>query len=91
MATRLRVTSSHGQSSLALARAMHCECITSHQQSNLSCLDGGLWVMAVRVRDAQTDGHMAGRGRGLTELQGVTVGFWGGPQLYLWPQPARPL
>ena len=46
-------------------------------------------LMAVRVRDAQTDGH--GCGRGLTELQGVTFGFWGGPQLHLWPQAARPL
>ena len=26
---------------VALALAMHCECIT-HQQSNLGCLDGGL-------------------------------------------------
>jgi len=24
---------------------------------------------------------------GLTELQGVTADFWGGPQLQLWPQP----
>ena len=76
---------SHGQSSLALARAMHCECIT-HQQSNLGCLRRRL--MAVGVRDAPTDG-MAGRG--LTELQGVTIDFWGGPQLHLWPQAARPL
>ena len=45
--------------------------------------------MAMRVRDAQTGGH--GWARGLTELQGVTVDFWGGPQLHLWPQAARPL
>ena len=30
-------------------------------------------------------------GRWLTELQGVTIDFWGGPQLHLWPQVARPL
>ena len=29
-------------------------------------------------------------GRWLTELQGVTIDFWGGPQLHLWPQGARP-
>ena len=28
-------------------------------------------------------------GRWLTELQGVTVDFWGGHQLHLWPQAAR--
>ena len=30
----------------------------------------------------------------LTELQGLTIDFWGGPQLhlqYVWPQAARPL
>ena len=32
--------------------------------------------MAMRVRDAQIDGH---GWAGLTELQGVTVDFWGGP------------
>ena len=37
----------------------------------------------MRVRDAQTDGgHAAAMAeRGLTELLGVTVDFWGGPQL----------
>ena len=43
---------------------------------------------AMRVRDAQTGGH---GWAGLTELQGVTIDFWGGPQLPLWPQAARPL
>ena len=48
MAVSLRVTNSHGHKPpCALARAMHCKCIT-HQKSNLSCLDGG--IMAVRVR-----------------------------------------
>ena len=42
----------------------------------------------MRVRDAQTGGH---GWAGLTELQGVTIDFWGGPQLHLWPQAARPL
>ena len=46
--------------------------------------------MAVRVRVTRrrADGH--GWAGGLTELQGVTVDFWGGPQLHLWPQAARP-
>ena len=42
----------------------------------------------MRVHDAQTGGH---GWAGLTELQGVTIDFWGGPQLHLWPQAARPL
>ena len=40
----------------------------------------------MRVHDAQTGGH---GWAGLTELQGVTIDFWGGPQLHLWPQAAR--
>ena len=44
--------------------------------------------VSVRVHDAQTGGH---GWAGLTELQGVTIDFWGGPQLHLWPQAARPL
>ena len=28
---------------------------------------------------------------GLTELQGLTVDFRGGPQLHIWPQAAMPL
>eukprot|EP00964_Phaeocystis_antarctica_P050722 scaffold29526_cov73-Phaeocystis_antarctica.AAC.4 len=35
--------------------------------------------MSMRVRDAQTGGHGCA---GLTELQGVTADFWGGPQLH---------
>ena len=35
----------------------------------------------MRVHDAQTGGH---GWAGLTELQGVTIDFWGGPQLHLW-------
>ena len=49
------------------------------------------WTAAyvhIRVHDAQTGGH---GWAGLTELQGVTIDFWGGPQLQLWPQAARPL
>jgi hypothetical protein len=42
----------------------------------------------MRVRVTQTGGHGWAR---LTELQGVTIDFWGGPQLHLWPQAARPL
>ena len=64
---------------------MHCECIT-HHQSNLGCLDGGLWPLEFVTRSLT-----AMAGRGLTELQGVPVDFWGGPQLHLWPQAARPL
>ena len=42
----------------------------------------------MRVHDVQTGGH---GWAGLTELQGVMIDFWGGPQLHLWPQAARPL
>ena len=34
----------------------------------------------MRVHDAQTGGH---GWADLTELQGVTIDFWGGPQLHL--------
>jgi hypothetical protein len=45
--------------------------------------------MTMRVR--VTRGLTAMAGRWLTELQGVTIDFWGGPQLHLWPQAAGPL
>ena len=66
-----------------LGRVIHSQCIARlHEQESKAAL-------AVRVRDAPTLTAMAGRG--LTELQGVTIDFWGGPQLHLWPQAARPL
>ena len=44
----------------------------------------------MRIRDAQTGGH---GWAGLTELQGVTIDFWGGPQLFNYgrrPGPSSP-
>ena len=46
--------------------------------------------MGVGARDTQCGGHGCAAA-GLTELQGVTIDFWGGPQLQLWPQAAQPL
>ena len=45
----------------------------------------------MRVRDAETRRLTGMVAAGLTELHGVTIDFWGGPQLQLWPQAARPL
>ena len=46
-------------------------------------------ALAVGARDTQSGGH--GWAGAHSELQGVTIDFWGGPQLHLWPQAARPL
>ena len=44
-------------------------------------LDGGVWPC-----ELVTCRQVAVVGQGLTKLQGVTVDFWGGPHLHLWPQ-----
>ena len=47
-----------------------------HHQSNFDCLDGGLWPKEFVTRRLTAMPMVAA---GLTELQGVTVDFCGGP------------
>ena len=87
MATRLRVTSSHGHeppSQAAQIALLMRYTLTVHSTSKSKPRLLWPWELVTRRLTAMA-------GRGLTELQGVTIDFWGGPQLHLWPQPARPL
>ena len=61
---------------------MYTLAVQSKSKSKAACT-------AMRVREL-TRRLTAMVAAGFTELQGVTVDFWGGPQLQLWPQAARP-
>ena len=86
MAVSRRVTNSHGHeppSQAAQIALLMRYALIVHSTSKSKA------ALAVGARDTQSGGH--GWAGAHSELQGVTIDFWGGPQLHLWPQAARPL